>query len=61
MKVSVLLWVSLAKLSYDDSNKVSMIDGTFFDKLEEIARNARENGLPFGGMQVNDTLSCYES
>jgi ATP-dependent DNA helicase PIF1 len=33
-------------------NVVSMIDGDFFDKLEEIARRIRGNDKPFGGIQI---------
>jgi ATP-dependent DNA helicase PIF1 len=29
-----------------------MIDGKFFDTLEQVARIVRNNNLPFGGMQV---------
>jgi hypothetical protein len=29
-----------------------MIDGILFDKLEYIARNLRNDGSPFGGIQV---------
>lgn len=29
-----------------------MIDGVFFDKLEELARRVRETNLPFGGIQL---------
>ncbi|KAF7310586.1 ATP-dependent DNA helicase PIF1 [Mycena chlorophos] len=31
---------------------LSMIDGKFFDKLEEIARIMRHSDLPFGGIQL---------
>jgi ATP-dependent DNA helicase PIF1 len=31
---------------------VSMVDGQFFDKLEEIARYVRGNERPFGGIQL---------
>lgn len=29
-----------------------MVDGDLFDKLEEIARRIRNNGRPFGGIQL---------
>ena len=31
---------------------VSMVDGTFLDKLEAIARFVREDTRPFGGIQL---------
>lgn len=31
---------------------VSMIDGRLFDKLECLGRRIRENGQPFGGIQL---------
>ena len=36
-----------------------MVDGTLFDKIEQIARNIRGNDQPFGGLQVSlaDTQS----
>ncbi|KLO19972.1 hypothetical protein SCHPADRAFT_808166, partial [Schizopora paradoxa] len=33
-------------------DEISMIDGTLFDKLEEVARIVRGSSLPFGGMQL---------
>nr|GAT43685.1 DNA repair and recombination protein [Mycena chlorophos] len=33
-------------------DEISMIDGKFFDKLEEIARIMRHSDLPFGGIQL---------
>lgn len=29
-----------------------MLDGKFFDKLEEIARHVRSDPRPFGGLQL---------
>ena len=34
-----------------------MVDGTLFDKIEEIARNIRGNNEPFGGLQVSPVSS----
>lgn len=31
---------------------VSMLDGDFLDKLEQVARSLRKNSKPFGGIQV---------
>ena len=31
---------------------VSMVDGTFLDKLEAIARFVRDDTRPFGGIQL---------
>ena len=33
-------------------DEVSMISGTFFDKIEEVARRIRGNDEPFGGIQL---------
>jgi ATP-dependent DNA helicase PIF1 len=33
-------------------DEVSMLDGDLFDKLEQIARTIRNNGRPFGGIQL---------
>lgn len=33
-------------------DEISMIDGKFLDKLEEIARRVRRNNKPFGGIQL---------
>ncbi|KAI5124476.1 hypothetical protein M0805_008358 [Coniferiporia weirii] len=33
-------------------DEISMIDGVLFDKLESIARQLRDNNLPFGGIQL---------
>ncbi len=42
-------WRSCAVLVIDE---VSMVDGAFFDKLEAVARMARHNNRPFGGVQL---------
>ncbi len=31
---------------------VSMIDGKFFDKLEQVGRMVRDDMKPFGGIQI---------
>ena len=33
-------------------DEISMVDGTLFDKLEEIARAIRNDNARFGGLQV---------
>ncbi|EDO17699.1 hypothetical protein Kpol_1033p2 [Vanderwaltozyma polyspora DSM 70294] len=33
-------------------DEISMIDGKFLDKLEELARRIRKNNKPFGGIQL---------
>lgn len=42
-------WRSLKVLIIDE---ISMIDGAFFDKLDEIACDIRKNDQPFGGIQI---------
>lgn len=41
-------------------DEVSMVDGDFFDKLEEIARKIRNNGRPFGGIQLVITGDFFQ-
>lgn len=33
-------------------DEISMIDGDFFDKMEEVAREVRRSSKPFGGLQL---------
>ncbi|XP_053610847.1 ATP-dependent DNA helicase PIF1 [Plodia interpunctella] len=33
-------------------DEISMVDGTFFEKLEAVARHVRRNEKPFGGIQL---------
>lgn len=42
-------WLRTKVLVVDE---ISMVDGELFDKLEQIARNLRNNGRPFGGIQL---------
>ena len=37
-----------------------MVDGDFFDKLEELARKIRNNGRPFGGIQLVVTGDFFQ-
>ncbi|KAF5014531.1 hypothetical protein F66182_14447, partial [Fusarium sp. NRRL 66182] len=37
-----------------------MVDGDLFDKLEEIARSIRNNGRPFGGIQLVVTGDFFQ-
>ena len=37
-----------------------MVDGDLFDKLEEIARIIRNNGRPFGGIQLVITGDFFQ-
>lgn len=37
-----------------------MVDGDLFDKLEEIARKMRNNGRPFGGIQLVVTGDFFQ-
>jgi len=41
-------------------DEVSMVDGDLFDKLEAIARQLRNNGRPFGGIQVVITGDFFQ-
>ncbi|OJD34332.1 mitochondrial dna helicase [Diplodia corticola] len=50
-------WMRVKVLIVDE---VSMIDGDLFDKLEAIARNLRNNGRPFGGIQVIITGDFFQ-
>ena len=50
-------WLRVKVLIIDE---VSMVDGDLFDKLEEIARNIRNNGRPFGGIQLVITGDFFQ-
>jgi len=41
-------------------DEISMVDGELFDKLEEIARRMRNNGRPFGGIQLVITGDFFQ-
>ena len=50
-------WMRTKVLIVDE---VSMVDGDLFDKLEEIARQMRNNGRPFGGIQLVITGDFFQ-
>lgn len=50
-------WLRTKVLIVDE---VSMVDGDFFDKLETIARHIRNNGRPFGGIQLVITGDFFQ-
>ncbi|KAI2951841.1 hypothetical protein CBS147321_1253 [Aspergillus niger] len=50
-------WMRTKVLIVDE---VSMVDGDLFDKLEEIARRIRNNGRPFGGIQLVVTGDFFQ-
>ncbi|KAJ6006053.1 ATP-dependent DNA helicase PIF1 [Penicillium sp. IBT 35674x] len=50
-------WLRTKVLIVDE---VSMVDGDLFDKLEEIARLIRNNGRPFGGIQLVVTGDFFQ-
>lgn len=41
-------------------DEVSMVDGELFDKLEAVARSIRNNGRPFGGIQLVITGDFFQ-
>lgn len=41
-------------------DEISMVDGDLFDKLESIARAIRNNGRPFGGIQLVITGDFFQ-
>ena len=41
-------------------DEISMVDGDLFDKLESIARIVRNNGRPFGGIQLVITGDFFQ-
>lgn len=47
--VSNAIWRRCKHLIIDE---VSMIDGKYFQKIEEVARRVRRNEKPFGGIQL---------
>ncbi|CAI6332698.1 unnamed protein product [Periconia digitata] len=50
-------WMRTKVLIVDE---VSMVDGELFDKLEQIARTIRNNGRPFGGIQLIITGDFFQ-
>jgi ATP-dependent DNA helicase PIF1 len=50
-------WIRTKVLIIDE---ISMVDGDLFDKLEGIARIIRNNGLPFGGIQLVITGDFFQ-
>ncbi len=50
-------WIRAKVLIIDE---VSMIDGDLFDKLEHVARVIRNNGSPFGGIQLVVTGDFFQ-
>lgn len=50
-------WLRTKVLVVDE---VSMVDGDLFDKLEDLARRIRNNGRPFGGIQLVVTGDFFQ-
>lgn len=50
-------WLKTKILIIDE---ISMVDGDLFDKLEAIARSMRNNGRPFGGIQLVITGDFFQ-
>lgn len=50
-------WMRTKVLIIDE---ISMVDGELFDKLEELARVLRNNGRPFGGIQLVITGDFFQ-
>lgn len=50
-------WMRTKVLVVDE---ISMVDGELFDKLEAIARQIRNNGRPFGGIQLVITGDFFQ-
>jgi ATP-dependent DNA helicase PIF1 len=50
-------WIRTKVLIVDE---VSMVDGDLFDKLEELARRTRNDGRPFGGIQLVVTGDFFQ-
>jgi ATP-dependent exoDNAse (exonuclease V) alpha subunit len=50
-------WMRTKVLIVDE---ISMVDGDLFDKLESIARAIRNNGRPFGGIQLVITGDFFQ-
>jgi ATP-dependent DNA helicase PIF1 len=56
-RVNVQRWRRTKILVIDE---ISMVDGELFDKLEQIARTLRNNGRPFGGIQLVITGDFFQ-
>lgn len=50
-------WLRTKVLIIDE---VSMVDGQLFDKLEQVARTIKNNGRPFGGIQLVVTGDFFQ-
>lgn len=50
-------WLRTKVLIMDE---ISMVDGDLFDKLEAVARQIRNNGRPFGGVQLVITGDFFQ-
>ena len=50
-------WIRTKALVVDE---ISMVDAELFDKLEQIARSIRNNGRPFGGIQLVITGDFFQ-
>ena len=50
-------WLRTKVLIIDE---VSMVDGQLFDKLEQVARTMKNNGRPFGGIQLVVTGDFFQ-
>lgn len=50
-------WIRTKVLIIDE---ISMVDGDLFDKLESVARAMRNNGRPFGGIQLVITGDFFQ-
>lgn len=46
---AVTQWRKCKHLIIDE---ISMVDGVYFEKIEEVARHIRKNDKPFGGIQL---------
>jgi len=50
-------WLRTKVLIIDE---ISMVDGDLFDKLEGVARSLKNNGRPFGGIQLVVTGDFFQ-
>lgn len=50
-------WIRTKVLIIDE---ISMVDGELFDKLETVARGVKNNGRPFGGIQLVITGDFFQ-
>jgi len=50
-------WLRTKVLIIDE---ISMVDGELFDKLEAVARQIKNNGRPFGGIQLIITGDYFQ-